>query len=242
MRLIVAADAEQVAARAADWLASRTRAAVEARGRATLAFSGGRTPWRSLERFAEQALPWARMWITQVDERVVGRDDPRRNLRELERILLAPGRLAADRLLALPVEALIAAATDAARTAVLSAHERHLRAHGFDTADIVQLGLGADGHTASLLPGDPLLEVDDAAVGLSREHEGARRLTLTLPVLARARARLWIVTGADKSGRVAELWEGRGDGPALRLPREQATIICDAAAGQALPDDDDVTA
>jgi 6-phosphogluconolactonase len=242
VRLIVAGDAGQVAARAADWLVAHTLAAVAARGRAALALSGGRTPWDALERFAQQPLPWSRLWITQVDERIVGSDDPRRHLRRLQSLFAAPGRLPPAQLLALPVEAVTAAATDADRETVLAAHARQLQRCGFDQADVVQLGLGADGHTASLLPGDPLLEVGDAWVGMSRVHEGTRRLTLTLPALAGARALLWIVTGEEKSARLAELWQGRGAAPATRLPRERSTVICDAAAAQELPDDDDVTA
>ncbi len=242
MRLIVERDADRVAARTADWLASRTLAATEARGRAVLALSGGRTPWQALRLFAARTLPWQRIWVTQVDERIVPRDDPRRNLRELERILVAHGRLAPSHLLAMPVDSLRQAASESGRRAIIEAHAQRLRELGFDTPDIVQLGLGADGHTASLLPNDPLLESRDATVGLSREHEGTRRLTLTLPALARARELLWIVTGDAKSRRLAELWDGRGDAPALRLPRERATVICDAAAAQELPEDDDVTA
>jgi 6-phosphogluconolactonase len=242
LRLIIERDAEHVAARAADWLVARTGAALAARGRATLAFSGGSTPWPIIERFSVQPLPWERIWITQVDERLVGRDDPRRNLRELERILFAHGRLAPSHLLAMPVDSLRQAASESGRSAIIEAHVQRLRELGFDTPDIVQLGLGADGHTASLLPNDPLLESRDATVGLSREHEGVRRLTLTLPALARARELLWIVTGEAKSRRLAELWEGRGDTPAERLPREHAIVICDAAAAQELPEDDDVTA
>jgi 6-phosphogluconolactonase len=242
VRLIVERDVERVASRAADWLIARTLAAVAARGRATLAFSGGSTPWRAIERFASRTLPWEHIWVTQVDERIVGHDDPRRNLRELERILLTAGRLAAAQLLAMPVDALLAATTEPERIAIVQAHERLLRDSGFATPDVVQLGLGTDGHTASLLRGDPLLDAHDASVGLSREHEGTRRLTLTLPALARGRELLWIVTGDAKSRRLAELWDARGDTPASRLPRSQATVICDALAAQELPDEDDMTA
>lgn len=242
MRLIVERDVERVAARAADWLAAHTRAAIGTHGRAVLALSGGSTPWPAFERYAAQPLPWQRVWITQVDERVVARDDPRRNGRRLEEIFVAAGWLPATQLLALPVDALREANDTEQIASVLQAHEARLRELCGGALDVAQLGLGADGHTASLLPGDPLLDTPGGWIGLSREHEGVRRLTLTTTALAQARAVLWIVTGSAKSQRLAELWEGRGEAPALRVPRAPATVICDAAAAQALAADDDVTA
>lgn len=174
-------------------------------------------------------LDWSRVFITQVDERIAPAGDAQRNLVALQRLFVEQGSLPAAQLLALPVDAAPADDLDALRTA---AHRQvaRLRSEGLAIADVVQLGLGSDGHTASLLPGDPLLEEREAWVGISGELDGLRRMTQTLPALAAARARLWIVTGAAKRLRLRELLEARGDGPAVRVARDAATVICDLAA------------
>jgi 6-phosphogluconolactonase len=215
----------QAAALAAVEVAAACRAAVAARGRAVIAVSGGETPWRMLEQLRTYDLPWTRIHVTQVDERIAPAADPRRNLARLERILVTDGPLPRERLLAMPVEAahLAAAAAD---------HQRQLEALTGRPLrlDLAQLGLGADGHTASLVPGDPVLEVTDRDVALSAEYQGLARMTLTLPALERARRRLWLVTGAAKRDRLQELLTGVGDVPALRVPREDSIVVADAAA------------
>jgi len=99
--------------------------------------------------------------------------------------------------------------------------------------DLVHLGLGPDGHTASLTPGDPVLEVADADVSLTGVYQGRRRMTLTYPILNRSRQVLWLVTGQDKAGMVGRLYAGDTSIPAGRVRREHALMIADsAAAGQ----------
>jgi 6-phosphogluconolactonase len=225
VRLIRAGDAEQAAVIAAEEIAAACRAAIAARGRAVLAVSGGATPWRMLERLRTLELPWREVFVAQVDERVAPYGDPGRNLTRLEQLLVTEGPLPGEHLLAMPVESrdLDRAPND---------YQRRLEAlAGIPLVlDLVQLGLGADGHTASLVPGDPVLAVADRDVALSREYQGHLRMTLTLPALARARARLWLVTGAGKAERLRELLDGGGDAPAARVPREGAVVIADAAA------------
>lgn len=232
MRLIRAADADAAAVLAAGELAAACRAAVDERGVAVVAVSGGETPWRMLERWREHALPWDHVRVAQVDERVAPRGDPRRNLARLEGILVTGGPLPDGNLIAMPVEA-----DDLPRAAAQYQHQLGRVAGHPVTFDVVQLGLGADGHTASLFPGDAALEVVDHDVAVTGEHQGLRRMTLTLPALNRARRRLWLVTGAAKSARLAELLAGSAAPglPALRVSRERTVVVAGEAALQQVP-------
>jgi 6-phosphogluconolactonase len=227
VQLIVAADAEQLAQRAADWLAICIRTDITERGRASVALSGGTTPWRTFALLAGERLDWERVQIAQVDERVVPLHDRRRNLATLRATFVEHGALPAENLLGMPVEDV-----DVERAA-----ERYsglLRDHGIDAFDVVQLGLGQDGHTASLLPDDPLLEESTRPVGVSSELDGLRRMTLTLPTIARARRVLWLVSGAAKHARLAELLRGGARMPAGRVSPAHAIVIADQAAAQRL--------
>jgi 6-phosphogluconolactonase len=100
--------------------------------------------------------------------------------------------------------------------------------------DLVHLGLGPDGHTASLVPGDPVLEVSDADVALTQLYQGRRRMTLTYPVLNRARRILWVVTGAEKAGMLPRLRDGDVAIPAGFVRRDQALVLADRAAAERL--------
>lgn len=227
MLLIRAADADHAAELAAGELATACRHAVAERGMAMVAVSGGETPWRMLERWRRLELPWTHIHVAQVDERVAPSGDPRRNLTRLERILVAEGPLQARNLLAMPVDA-----ADLER----ASGEYQARLEGIAGSplvfDLVQLGLGTDGHTASLMHGDPVLEAGNRDVAMSGAHQGLPRMTLTLAALNRARRRLWLVTGAAKAARLAELLsdDAPGDAPALRVSRAAVTVVADADA------------
>ena len=157
MRLIVEADAEAAAARAALEIANACEAALDERKIALIALSGGRTPWRMIEKLRTCVLGWGDIHVAQVDERVVPPDDERRNLTRLEALLVREGPLPRDNLLDMPVCAADLAAAARSYQGILEAiGGAPLR------FDIVQLGLGVDGHTASLVPGDPVLDVDRA--------------------------------------------------------------------------------
>lgn len=227
MRLIRASDADAAALLAAGEVATACRRAIAARGRAVVAVSGGETPWRMLRELRRLPLPWPQVHVAQVDERVAPGGDPRRNLSRLEALLVADGPLPRANLLAMPVE-------DADLPRAAADYQRRLAsfAAGPLVLDLVQLGLGADGHTASLVPGDPVLEVIDRDVALTGEYQGLRRMTLTLPALDRARGRLWLVTGAAKAARLAELLDGRShdDAPATRVSRADSVVVADGAA------------
>jgi 6-phosphogluconolactonase len=225
MQVIRTRDAAASAARAADEIAAACREAVDERGAALIAVSGGETPWLMLEQLCGRDLPWVRLRIAQVDERITPSGDPRRNLARLEQILVADGPLPRANLLAMPVD-------DADPAPAACDYQRLLELHGGQPLqlDLVHLGLGSDGHTASLVPGDPVLEVDDRDVAVTGEYQGLRRMTLTLPALGRARRRLWLVSGAAKAARLRQLLAGVGEIPAVRVPRHATLVICDEGA------------
>lgn len=223
--MIVADDAEGAARLAADQLVRACSVALEVRGRACVAFSGGSTPRRMLELFAKAKLPWASIVVAQVDERCVPPDDSRRNLRVLRRALVEDGPLPGDDLLAMPAEGEALERGAEAYAAALAARLGPQRRF-----DVVQLGLGEDGHTASLVPGDAVLEVTDRAVAVTQPYQGTRRMTLTYPVLAAAGERLWLVTGAAKARALRALLDGTGDTPAVHVKREDSVVIADRAA------------
>lgn len=204
-----------VAERGAELVAEQAGIAVEDHGTFTFAVSGGNTPWAMFAHLASE-LPWEQVTIYQVDERVAPDGDPDRNLTHL-RASLPPGGVADIR--AMPVEAsdLEAAAADYASALP-------------DALDLVHLGLGPDGHTASLVPGDSVLDVVDRAVAVTGEYQGRRRMTLTYPTLNRARHVLWIVTGEDKVDALAQLRAGDTAIPAGRVSAASALIVADAAA------------
>jgi 6-phosphogluconolactonase len=225
MRLEVLVDADAVAQRAAQFIAAAARDAVSARGRFVFGVSGGRTPWAMLKLLAHEDVPWPHVYVVQVDERVAPANDPDRNLTHLRATLLAISPLAADHIHAMPVEA--PDLTDAVRR---YASALQVLAGAPTVLDLVHLGLGADGHTASLVPGDPVLDIDDADVGLTGPYQGRRRMTLTYPIIARSRCILWVVTGADKAAALGKLRAGDRSIPAGRVPRDHATILADQAA------------
>ena len=166
-----------------------------------------------------------RVHVVQVDERVAPAGDPDRNLTHLNESLLEHAPLRREQLYAMPVEApeLASAAERYAVTLQKIAGSPAL-------LDLVHLGLGADGHTASLVPGDPVLNVTDADVALTAVYQGRRRMTLTYPILNRCRRILWVVTGSDKVDALARLRDADASIPAGRIQRENAVILADRAA------------
>ena len=222
-------DAPAVAQEAAAIIAAEARAAVAARGRFILAVSGGQTPWKMLRALSDQEVPWEGVHVVQVDERVAPAGHPGRNLTHLRESLLEHAPLRPERIYALPVEAedLEAAATGYAMT---------LQAIAGSPAviDLVHLGLGSDGHTASLVPGDPVLEISDRDVALTGVYQGRRRMTLTYPILNRSRRILWLVTGSEKSEMLLRLRDGDGAIPAGRVAPDRAMVLADCAAAERL--------
>jgi 6-phosphogluconolactonase len=231
VRLIVEPDAEAAARTAAGEIASACDAALDERDYALIALSGGGTPWRMIELLREHVLHWGEIHVAQVDERVVPRDDARRNFARLEALLVREGPLPRYNLLEMPV-----GATDL--TAAAAAYQAMLESIGGAPLrfDVVQLGLGTDGHTASLLPADPILDDGERDVAVSSaEYQGTRRMTLTLGALSRARQRLWLVTGAEKAPRLRELIGGATSIPANRVERRGTLVVADREAAAQVP-------
>jgi 6-phosphogluconolactonase len=216
-----------VARRGAAIVATDAREAVAARGRFLLAVSGGRTPWRMLAALAGEDVPWSAVHLFQVDERVAPAGDPDRNLTHIRDSLLGRVALPAGNLHAMPVEG---DAKDLPAAAARYGRELESLAGAPAVLDLAHLGLGPDGHTASLVPGDPVLAVTDRAVALAGPYQGHRRMTLTYPVLDGARRILWLATGAEKRPMLARLRAGDRSIPAGRVASERALLLTDRAA------------
>jgi len=221
----ILADADAVARAAAKLIAAEARSAVAARGRFIVAVSGGRTPWQMLRALAGEDVPWNGVHVVQVDERIAPAGDPDRNLTHLRESLLEHAPLPAEQIYAMPVE-------EADSEAAARSYARTLEgiAGALPVLDLAHLGLGTDGHTASLVPNDPVLTVIGRDVALTGVYLGRRRMTLTYPMLNRSRRILWLVTGADKAAMLPRLLAADASIPAGRVLQDQALVLADRAA------------
>lgn len=226
MELQICADADALARATADHLALRIRHAAEACGRAVVALSGGKTPARMLAALAQCDLPWDRVEIVQVDERVVPDGHPDRNWTMIRRELVERSPLPESQAHPMPV-------TDAdlkpaaVRYAALL---RDLCGGEPIVLDVVHLGLGEDGHTASLVPGDPAVDEPNLEVTLTGPYDGQVRMTVTFPLINRARGILWQVQGVEKAEALRGLLDG-ADIPARRVRTDgDVLVLADKAA------------
>jgi 6-phosphogluconolactonase len=206
---------DAVAQAGAEFVAERARAAVEDHGSFHFAVSGGHTPWAMFAALASEEVAWDAVVIYQVDERVAPAGDPSRNLTHLT-----------DALGSAPATVLPMPVNDADLTAAAAAYATDLP----EQFDLVHLGLGDDGHTASLVPGDPVLSVTDRLVAVTQPYQDHARMTLTYPALGRARQLLWLVTGADKKTPLSSLLAGDTTIPAGRVQAAASLILADQAA------------
>jgi 6-phosphogluconolactonase len=190
-----------------------------------------------LRALADQQVPWQNVHLVQVDERVAPAGDPDRNLTHLRASLLDHAPVRPDQIHAMPVEA-----SDLDRAAEQYAAALQSLAGSPPVLDLVHLGLGPDGHTASLVPGDPVLDVGDADVAVTRPYQGRRRMTLTFPIINRSRRVLWLVTGGEKAITLARLRGGDPSIPASRVRKEHALVLADRAAAAKLDSDEKLEA
>jgi 6-phosphogluconolactonase len=221
MKIEVLADADAVARVGAAFIAAEARASVAARGRFIMAISGGRTPWKMLRALADEPMP-SDVYVVQVDERVAPTGDPKRNLTHLHESLLTHCPLDAGQVHAMPVESpdLVAAS---------ERYARRLREIAGSPAvlDVAHLGLGPDGHTASVRARRSRPRHDHRGRRRDGIYQGRRRMTLTYPVLNRSRRILWLITGQDKADMLPRLSQGDSSIPAGRISRDQSVVLVD---------------
>jgi 6-phosphogluconolactonase len=217
-RLEVLHDAATVHRRGAELIAGAVRAAIDKRGSCALGVSGGHNPWPMFSQLEDHGLDWTKTGIFQVDERVAPPGSDERNLTHL-------------------IESLSIGAQGSIRPMPVNDDELDAAAERYastlpDPLDLAHLGIGPDGHTASLVPGDPVLEVTDRRVAVTAgEYEGVRRMTLTYPELERVRKLLWVVTGEEKVDALRKLIDQDPSTPSGRLrPGGESVILADRAA------------
>jgi 6-phosphogluconolactonase len=228
MKIDILDDEPAVARSGAAILAGEIRDAVGARGRCVLAVSGGHTPWVMYRDLVGQDVPWPKLQIVQVDERIAPHGDPDRNFTHLQESL-ASAPLRPEQILPMPVESPDPEAAAAQYAQTLQ------KVAGPDTViDVIHLGLGPDGHTASLVPGDPVLGVNNRDVAITGIYQARRRMTLTYPAINRARRIVWVVTGAEKAGPLLKLRNADPSIPAGRVIQNNAIVIADRPAAAKL--------
>lgn len=229
MKTEIFSDAITVAQEAAAFIAAEARAAVAQRGRFIMAVSGGKTPWIMLKALAQEEVPWEKVHIFQVDERIAPAGSADRNLVHLRESLLSNPAVRGDQIYGMAVEESDSVAAAKEYAALLSSI-----AGSPLVFDLIHLGLGPDGHTASLIPGDPVLSVIDRDVALTGVYQGHNRMTLTYPVLNRARRVLWVVTGEEKTTALTHLLNRDSCIPGGLVEQHHSTIFADRAAAGTL--------
>jgi 6-phosphogluconolactonase len=225
MNIQIFSDADEVAAEAAKLIAMIARQSVEERGRFILAVSGGRTPWQMLRALGKEDVPWKSVHVFQVDERIAPTGHPDRNLTQLRHSLLENSPINEHHIYAMPVEW-----NDLEFAAGEYSDLLSQQAGAPPIIDLVHLGLGADGHTASLIPEDHVLEINDRDVAVTGIYQGRNRMTLTYPIINRARNIMWVITGDEKAPMLKRLLDADTSIPAGRIHQEKAFVLADQDA------------
>jgi 6-phosphogluconolactonase len=232
MKIKIVADPDSVASEAARFIAGEARAAVQDHGSFVMAVSGGHTPWLMLRDLAVEDLPWNAVHVVQVDERIAPAGDPDRNLTHLRESLLEHAPLPPGQIHPMPVES-----SDLRAACAQYAQTLEKIAGSPPVLDLAHLGLGPDGHVASLIPGDAVRNTKDVDVALTGIYQGRRRMTLTYPILNRSRRILWLVTGSEKAEILARLLAKDPSIPASQVRDDDAVVIADREAASRLGSD-----
>jgi 6-phosphogluconolactonase len=217
--------ADQVAAGAAAYLEHEIREALAHQPSYSLAISGGRTPWEMLKILSKADLPWQRVNLFQVDERVAPDGHADRNLTQLYQAIAGTPMVTQLRIFPMPV---LAEDLEEGCREYRQVLDEVTEGKGLD---LIHLGLGSDGHTASLVPGDGVMDVKDRLVACTQNlYQGRIRMTLTYPLLNSAKQLLWIVTGSEKQEMVKRLLQQDPSIPAGSIRQENALLMVDQAA------------
>jgi 6-phosphogluconolactonase len=229
MQIELIAEQGLLAQRGAELIAQAARDSIGKRGKFVFAVSGGAAPWIMFEALSKQKVEWDKVHLFQVDERAAPDDDDDRNYKHLRETLIDRVPLPAGNAHPMPVTQ-----TDLAAAAAQYAAELRHVAGTNPVLDLVHLGLGPDGHTASLVPGDPVLEVNDRDVAITGPYQNRKRMTLTYPMINRAAKVLWLVTGASKANPLGQMLAGDRSIPAGRIEPSRAILLVDPPAAARL--------
>jgi len=225
MKTVIFPKAADVASASADYLAEQITATLGTKATFSMAISGGRTPWEMLRHLAQAELPWERVHLFQVDERIAPEGHADRNLTQLLQAIA--GTEMATRLHSYPMPVneanLVLAAQQYADTL--------WQITGDGCLDLIHLGLGTDGHTASLIPGDPVCAEQQLDIACTTyPYQERLRMTMTYPLLNRAKKLLWIVTGSEKREMLQQLLKQNHNIPAGKVAQTAAVGYVDQAA------------
>jgi 6-phosphogluconolactonase len=225
MMIEVLDNSDLVALKAASIIAEEARKSVALRGRFIFAVSGGKTPWKMLRALADEDVPWEGIHILQVDERLAPEGHPDRNMTHLLQSLTGHAPILLEHIYAMPVE-------DKDPEAAAASYARTIREIAGSPAiiNLIHLGLGPDGHTASLIPKDPVLDVTNRDVATTGIYQGRYRLTLTYPIINRAMKILWLVTGGEKKNMLQRLLNSDLSIPAGHISQKHAMVLADRDA------------
>lgn len=217
--------AEDVAKEAAIYIADRIRENIARKGFFTMAISGGRTPWAMIKELAQEDLPWEKVFLFQVDERIVPDAHPERNLTQLFKAI--EGSRLVLRLNIFPMRVNAEDLDEAC--AEYESHINRMTENG--KLDLIHLGIGPDGHTASLIPDDSVLEVSEKGVAITEsEYQGRRRMTLTYPLINQAEKILWVITGQEKAEMLNRLLHKDPSIPAGKINQHHAIVLTEESA------------
>lgn len=234
--LIATPDAEQAAREGAVRMAKAIRDALDARDHAAIAISGGNTPVPSFAILARENIDWSKVDVFWVDERAVPPTDSRSNYKGAKEALLDPAKIPSERVHRMQGEAADLDAAARAYEATIRAHVKRT-VNGVPSFDLMLMGIGDDGHTASLFPGESTVDVvDRLVIPIPASGKREARLTVTAPVIEAANAAIILAVGKGKNEALERAWGVAGssrDTPArvIRGVRGSITWIIDRAAG-----------